>query len=191
MLERWQQVVEALNRIAGQAPMAGQLYKQGDQVWLEATHLCFPHQKMKLFPKRYGPFRIAKEISPVAFWLELLASWNIHNVFHTSLLSPYTETITHGPNFSRLPPDLIDGEEEYEVEQLMAHRYHRQNKVLQYLVKWKGYPMSDNTWEPVDQIHAPDLLKTYHRRNPLTSIKAMLIVGRTSTGQTADTRSDK
>ncbi len=29
---------------------------------------------------------------------------------------PYYETQTHGPNFTRPPPDLIDGEEEYEVE---------------------------------------------------------------------------
>jgi hypothetical protein len=121
MLERRQQAIEALNRTAGQAPTAGQLYKQGDQVWLEATHLRFPHQKTKLLPKRYGPFKIIKEISPVAFRLELPASWNIHNVFHASLLSPYVETITHGPNFSWPPPDLIDGEEEYEVEQLVAH----------------------------------------------------------------------
>jgi hypothetical protein len=175
MLERRQQAIEALNRTAGQAPTAGQLYKQGDQVWLEATHLRFPHQKTKLLPKRYGPFKVVKEISPVAFRLELLASWNIHNVFHASLLSPYTETTAHGPNFSWPPPDLIDGEEEYEVEQLVAHRYHGRNKTLQYLVKWKGYPTSDTTWEPADQIHAPDLLKTYHCCNPLASIKAALV----------------
>jgi hypothetical protein len=175
MLERRQQAIEALNRTAAQIPTAGQLYKQGDQVWLEATNLRFPHQKTKLLPKCYGPFKVTKEISPVAFRLELPASWNIHNVFHASLLSPYTETAAHGPNFSRPPPDLIDGEEEYEVEQLVAHRYHGRSKALQYLVKWKGYPASDNTWEPADQIHAPDLLKTYYRRNPLTSIKATLV----------------
>jgi hypothetical protein len=85
MLEKRQQAIEALNRTAGQKPTAGQLYKQGDQVWLEATHLRFPHQKTKLLPKRYGPFKVVKEISPVAFRLELPASWNIHNVFHASL----------------------------------------------------------------------------------------------------------
>jgi hypothetical protein len=175
MLEKRQQAIEALNRTAGQAPIAGQIYKQGNQVWLEATHLRFPHQKTKLLPKRYGPFKVVKEISPVAFRLELPASWNIHNVFHASLLSPYVETTTHGPNFSWPPPDLIDGEEEYEVEQLVAHRHHGRSKTLQYLVKWKGYPTSDNTWEPADQIHAPDLVKTYHRHNPLASIKAALV----------------
>jgi len=44
--------------------------------------------------------------------------------------------------------------------------------MLQYFIKWKGYPKSDNTWEPADQIHAPELLKAYYRQNPLDSIKA-------------------
>src|SRR5260370_22706 len=39
--------------------------------------------------------------------------------------------------------------------------------MLQYFVKWKGYPESDNTWEPIQNIHAPDLLKRYHQRYPL------------------------
>jgi len=144
----------------GSIPMAQ--YKLGDQVWLEATHLHLPHQKSKLVPKRMGPFWINKVISPVAYWLALPAAWRIHDVFHASLLSPYHETQAHGPNFSRPPPDLIDGEEEYEVERIVAHRYHGRNRSLQYLIKWKGYPEVDNTWEPAEQIHAPDLLKTYH-----------------------------
>src|SRR6266850_2605531 len=99
-------------------------YKLGDQVWLEATHLCLPHQKSKLVPKRMGPFRINKVVSPVAYQLVLPAAWHIHDVFHTSLLSPYHEAQAHGPNFSRPPPDLINGEDEYEVEQIAAHRYY-------------------------------------------------------------------
>src|SRR5258708_630871 len=39
--------------------------------------------------------------------------------------------------------------------------------MLQYFVKWKGYPESDNTWEPAQNIHAPDLLKRYHHCYPL------------------------
>jgi len=34
--------------------------------------------------------------------------------------------------------------------------------MLQYLIKWKGYPHSDNTWEPASQVHAPELTKAYH-----------------------------
>jgi hypothetical protein len=46
-------------------------YKLGEQVWLEATHLKIWHQKMKLKLKQYRPFKIIKEISPVAYQLKL------------------------------------------------------------------------------------------------------------------------
>jgi Chromo (CHRromatin Organisation MOdifier) domain len=86
-----------------------------------------------------------------------------------SLLSPYNETPTHGPNFLRPPPDLIDDAEEYEVERVVDHRHHGRKKNLQYLLKWKGYPESDNTWEPAEQVHSPELVKDYHRKKPLTN----------------------
>ena len=102
----------------------------------------------------------------MAYRLQLPPTWTIHDVFHASLLSPYSETPAHGPNFSRPPPDLISGEEEYEVESIKAHRYFGRNKRLQFLIRWKGYPESDNTWEPADSIHAPDLVKEYKQRTP-------------------------
>jgi hypothetical protein len=111
----------------------------------------------------------------VAYKLELPHQWNIHPVFHTSLLTPYVETIEHGPNYSRPPPDLMGGEEQYEVETIHSHRCHGQSRQLQYLLKWKGYPESDNTWEPATQVHSPDLVKQYHRKRPLNSIKSVLI----------------
>ncbi len=125
------------------------------------SHLKLPHQKAKLTPKCLGPFEITKEISPVAYQLALPVNWRIHNVFHASLLNPYHETAVHGPNFTRPPPDLIEGEEEFEVERIVAHRTFGRSKHLQYLIKWKGYPESDNTWEPADQVHAPQLVKHY------------------------------
>jgi Chromo (CHRromatin Organisation MOdifier) domain len=108
----------------------------------------------------------------VAVQLELPAQWSIHPVFHTSLITLYTETPSHGPNFTQPPPDLIDGEEDHEVEQIRAHQKWGHCKTLQYLIKWKGYPESNNTWENANQIHIPALIKSYHRTNSLDSIKA-------------------
>jgi len=44
-------------------------------------------------------------------------------------------------------------------------------KTLHYLIKWLGYPDSDNTWEPAHQIHAPEMIKAYHRRTSARSYK--------------------
>ena len=164
--QKRKQAIQAINRAINDKTIPSQ-FKIKDQVWLEATNLKLRHQKTKLAPKRYGPFRVIKEISPVAYQIQLPPSWNIHDVFHASLLRPYHETAAHGPNFSRPPPDLINGEEEYEVERIVNHRRHGRSRTLQYLIKWKGYPESDNTWEPASQVHAPDLIKSYQKSNAL------------------------
>jgi hypothetical protein len=82
---------------------------------------------------------------------------------------------SHGPNFSQPPPDLIENEEEYKVEQIKAHQSFGRSKHLQYLIKWKGYPKSDNTWEDTTDMHAPELTKQYHKRCPPQKIKGRLL----------------
>ncbi len=130
LVEMWSEAMDlnrrnaiwALNKSSDQSGPPPSQYSPGQQVWLDTTHLKLPHQKAKLTPKRLGPFKILKEISPVAYRLALPISWRIHDVFHTSLLNPYHETKEHGPNFTRPPPDLIEGKEEYEVELIVAHQ---------------------------------------------------------------------
>jgi len=40
-------------------------------------------------------------------------------MFHANLITPYKETELHRPNFTCLPPDLIEGEQEFEVEKIL------------------------------------------------------------------------
>src|SRR6266404_4821745 len=79
-------------------------------------------------------------------------------VFHVDLLTPYKEMATYGQNYMRPPPDLINGEEEYEVECIINSRYHGRRRQVQYLVKWKGYPDLDNQWIRWQDVNAPDLI---------------------------------
>ncbi len=96
-----------------------QQYKEGDQVWLEGTNICTYHPMAKLAPKHHGPFQITKVLGPVTYQLQLPDQWQIHLVFHVDLLMPYKEMATYGQNYTRPPPDLINGEEEYEVEHVI------------------------------------------------------------------------
>src|SRR5258707_12678710 len=120
MKERRLQAIAAINQ-SSKSQAVPSSFPVRTQVWLEGTHLRLPYQATKLALKCYGPFQITREISPVAYQLRLPIAWNIHNVFHVSLLSPYRETDAHRPNYSRPPPDLIEGEEEYEVEKIINH----------------------------------------------------------------------
>jgi hypothetical protein len=99
----------------------------------------------------------------VAYKLKLPVSWTIHNIFHMSLLRPYKEMEQKGANYMRPPPDIVQGESEYKVEAIINHRCHGRKQELQYLLKWKGYPDADNTWEPADQVHVLTLMKQYHK----------------------------
>jgi hypothetical protein len=51
------------------------------------------------------------------------------------------------------PPVKIDGEQEYEVEDILDSRI--SNHQLQYLVHWHGYDMSKHTWEPIKNYQMP------------------------------------
>jgi hypothetical protein len=99
----------------------------------------------------------------VAYQLQLPKTWKIHNVFHTSYLSPYKETVEHGPNFLEPSPDLIKGQPEWEVKAIIGMHHFGPKKKKQYQVHWKGYSNAEDTWESEENIHAPELMVQYQR----------------------------
>src|SRR5712672_1403352 len=153
-------------------------YKEGEQVWLDARNLRTTHPTHKLHPKRYGPFTITKVLSHVAYQLELPPTWKIHNVFHASYLSLFRETAEHGPNFLEPPLEIVEGEPEWEVERIVGMRYYGPKRIKQYRIRWKGYSPTHDTWEPIENVHAPELVQQFldeqgHERD--ISIKAACV----------------
>ena len=120
-------------------------WKVRDKVWLKTTNLHMNGPK-KLQMKWTSPFEVEEVISHMAFHLQIPSWWKIHPVFHTFLLMTYKETLEHGPNFLQLPPDLIDGEEEYDVEAVL--RYRGRSGHCTFLIRWKGYSTAEDMWEP-------------------------------------------
>jgi hypothetical protein len=113
---------------------------------------------------------ITEALGPLNYRLKLPEGWKIHPVFHASLLSPYVENGTHGRNFPRPAPDLIDNQKEWEVEHILCHKG---TKNISYQVKWHRY--KDLTWEPEKNLaNTADIIADYWKhvaakktRNPL------------------------
>jgi hypothetical protein len=141
-------------------------YKEGDLVWLEGKNLCVNQPTAKLAPRRHSPFKVIQVMSTVNYCLELPTQWSIHPVFHIDLLTPYQETIMHSPNFTRPTSELIDGEEEYSVKKILDSQHFGRRWQLQYLVKWEGYPDSDNMWVDKDDVFADDKVREFKLSNP-------------------------
>jgi len=69
-------------------------------------------------------------------------------------------------NYLEPPAELEDGEEVYKVETILNHR--KRGRGYQYYVKWKGYPVSDASWEPEQAFsNDSDTLSLYKQRHKL------------------------
>jgi len=119
--------------------------KVGDHMWLKNKNIYLNQPSKKLDNKRYGPFKISKNIRSGVFELELPEGWMIHNVFNEDLLIRCTEPKFKGQHEEPAPPPMIiNEEEEYEIEEVRKHQ--KRGREVQYLVHWKGYGDKHDQW---------------------------------------------
>jgi hypothetical protein len=110
------------------------------------------------------------KLSPVrksAYKLKLPTGlgWGIHNTFHESRLKPAHEPQCPKQKETRPhpPPEIIDGNEEHEVEEVQGV-WNKQGK-KQFLVKWKGLPQEESSWEPEANLkNACNAIKDFFKR---------------------------
>jgi Chromo (CHRromatin Organisation MOdifier) domain len=140
-------------------------FKKGQMVWLDSRHLKTNYHK-KMAPKREGPFKIKDVLGPVTYQLKLPESWQIHKVFHAALLCPSQENEVYGQNYIQPLPDTEEGEEVYEVEQILKHR--KRGRGYEYLIKWVSYPITKALWEPKSNLTgATDIIQEYQELHQL------------------------
>jgi len=103
-----------------------------------------------------------KQINIVAFQLKLQGSMKIHPMFHVFLLEPYHVSTILGKIHDPLPPIEIDGEHEYEMEDILDSRI--SNRQLQYFVHWHVYDVSEHTWLPIKNLsNAMEKMHEFHQ----------------------------
>jgi hypothetical protein len=93
--------------------------EKGQEVWLNTQNLKLDQPSKKLSRKWIGPYPIKEKLGELNYQLELPSSMKIHNVFYVHLLKPHHPSSCHQ---KLLPPVEVEGEEEYEMEEVLNSR---------------------------------------------------------------------
>ncbi len=135
--------------------------KEGDKVYLLRKNIATTRPSNKLDHTKMGPFRIDKVKGPVNYQLQLPPRMKIHPVFHVSLLEPADPST---PLMTGIPENYLqDPNSEYEIQKILDDDTIDGQR--HYLIKWKGFNTSENTWEPPEHLtHCQDLIRQYHRK---------------------------
>ena len=178
MDENWKQAVKT-QAVYHRRTTTAKSYSVGDRVYLSGRNIRTLRPSKKLDYKRFGPYRITATVGSQAYRLDLPADTKIHPVFHVSLLE--LARTRAGEDIPEPSPIEVDGQEEWEVEDILNSRHYRGQ--LQYYIKWANCPDSDNSWEPADHVaHAPLMLERFHAANPQRP--APLLTARSSSHKT-------
>ena len=169
-LEEWRKDAAAAHELARQImkdrhnkPL--QEFHEGQLVWLSSRNLNLRDLNSKIQPKRQGPFKIIKKMGPVTYKLELPKTWKqLHPVFYAGLLKPFHRTEQYGDTHPMPPPELVEGQEEYEVDHIRKRRRNK-NGTYSYLIHWKGYGDDEDSWEPERNLTgATEMVAEFNRR---------------------------
>jgi transposase InsO family protein len=157
-------------------------YRVGDRVMLSMENIKTTRPMKKLDVRQSGPFEVLSVIGTHAYKLKLPDSAKIHDVFHVSLLRPFTSPTYPGQYLE--PPTPIETEQdlEYEVSAIVDSRLSRSGK-LEYLVEWLGYEGTQDhvSWEPIGNLTgSTDHVASFHLANPLKPSTAKATARRTS-----------
>jgi len=125
-----------------------QAFQPKEFVLLSSKNIKTVRTSQKLDHRFLGPFEIEKKIGKQAYRLILPLKYRrLHPTFHVSLLEPYHRRAGEEPEIYL--PDLIDGEEQWEVDRILDRR--KRGKKTEWLVRWKGYGPADDEWR--ERIH--------------------------------------
>lgn len=159
---RWRAAVEAQQRGYNRRHVA-MTFAVGDEVMVNARHIRQLRQSKKLSDKYLGPFKVVTVLGEhkQAYKIELPRDYRIHPVFHVSLLEKYRRR--PGDDSITKPGKLdIENEDFWEVETILAHRDKGIGR--EYLVRWKDWPPSEDSWEPKENFSNQKLIRKYNQQ---------------------------
>ena len=134
-----------------------------DLVWLDMRYFTSTRPSKKLDFPTNGPFRVIEKVGS-SYRLELPASMKVHNVFPAAKLRKHPNDPLPGQTSPPPPPINITGDDEWEIEDILACR--KQRNSLSYRVSWLNQDVDLIWYDATDVKYAPAKLQQFHLNNP-------------------------
>ena len=140
-------------------------FAPGVWTWFLTKNTQSTRPSKKLDYKHLGPFEGMEDPklkTPYSYRLKFSPDIKVHPIRHISELKPAADDPYPGQVIERPPPVEIDGEEEWEVEEVLDSKI--RYRKLQYLLKWIRYDIPE--WRDATEINQLQAVDACHRRYP-------------------------
>ncbi len=133
---------DLMNRIQQQTEQTTEIkpFVVEERVYLRTNNVHVKWRSKKLNNKSIEPFKIKRNIKGLSYKLDLLKKMWIHSVFHAFMLQYCNQFIP-----LQINKTSVKLNEEYQVKDILKQRMI--SGKTHYLVKWKEYSTSENTWK--------------------------------------------
>jgi len=136
------------------------VYKPGDFVLLKRTH---DERPSKLETLWLGPYKITECVTPLVYTIQYLYDPSRLQTVHHMRLIPFNVR----PD---IPLDQLSNMAEYDsgellVESVLSHTGFNKRDV-RFLIHWRGFPSSEDSWEPWSHVEGNTKIVEYIRANP-------------------------
>jgi len=127
-------VQEDMKRYYDRRRTPAPVFNLDDKVFLDASDIRTTRPSQKLSHRQLSPFVVEQRIGPMAYRLKLpYRMKQLHPVFNVVKLTPAPDDPIMGRKMEDYPlPIVIDGEVEWEVEEILDSRWHWRR--FQYLI---------------------------------------------------------
>ncbi|QRW06486.1 chromo domain protein [Ceratobasidium sp. AG-Ba] len=159
MQEIWDEAIASMEFYRSKESDPKREYKVGDKVWLVGQNITTRRPSKKLDNKNWGPLSYQKDL------LTCLPARTSKNHADTQCVPYQPSSTLHrrqglSQTSSKTTPIVTEGEEEYEVDHVVA--WEQRKNGLYYQIRWKGYDPIEDTMERAEKIaELPQIMRIY------------------------------